>query len=133
MLTLFFFDCVAEAADRVDEFFGEAAVDFFAEVSDVHIYDAAFCIGGVRPDAVEDHVAGEDAAGVGHEILEKLEFGLGEVNQIVAAFDLERAWVEFEIPDLQFAISGSGLAEAGFDARNEFVAGKRLGDVVIGT
>src|SRR4051794_13292465 len=67
-------EAVADAAhrDEVLRLLG-VALELLAQVADVDVHRPRVAVGGVAPDAGEQHVAGEDATGAAGEGREDLE------------------------------------------------------------
>ena len=63
------------------------ALDLLAQVSDVDVDGARVAIGGVAPEAVEDHRAAEYAARVAGEDREDLELHVGEPHRLAPDLD----------------------------------------------
>src|SRR5512135_3312319 len=69
-----FFQCVADAADRVDELGGESVLDFPTEAIDHHIDNIGFAVEVDVPDMLHEDDPGEDPALVSKQILKQLKF-----------------------------------------------------------
>src|SRR5947208_1402057 len=93
----------------------------------------------VAPDAREEHVAGEDAAGVAGQRLEDLELHEGQLDVGAAHANRALGGVDLEVDDLQGRLLLERLgarhpraAQGGPHARPELAQRERLGDVVVG-
>src|SRR3954447_21347429 len=115
------------------------ALELLAQVADVDVDRPRIAERRVAPDARQQHVAGEDAAGAGGQRLEDLELDEGEVDVGAADADGALERVELEVDDVQRLVLVDGLgarhpraAQRGPDARAELPQRERLGDVVVG-
>ncbi len=71
---------IADSADGADEGPVGFAIHFIAQAVDVHIHNIRGGVDAHLPDVVEDHGAGDDAAGVAAEVFEQGELLLGELE-----------------------------------------------------
>ena len=60
------------------------ALDLLAQVADVHVDRARVAVGGVAPDASQQHVAREHSPGAERQRLEDLELDEGRLHVLVA-------------------------------------------------
>src|SRR3569833_2176155 len=88
----------AHGADRVGEL---AAVDRLAQAADVHVDRALVDIDIRTPDAVEQLLAREYAAGPLHEEFEQAIFGRPEIDGLAAARHALLLAVEFDVANVE--------------------------------
>src|SRR4051794_27330029 len=60
-------------------------LDLLPQVADVHVDGARVAVGGIAPDAREQHVAGEDAPGGARQRGEDLELDVGGGDDLAVA------------------------------------------------
>ena len=81
-----------------------------------------------------DHGAGEHAARVAHEIVEKSEFARGQVDLFASPRDGSPGGIERQIIDAQerrFRFRAS--SQQGPHPRHQFLEGEGFGQIVVGT
>jgi len=95
--------------------------------------------GGIEthaPYVVENHGAGDDAAGVAAEIFEKRELLAGELQLALAAMRLAADKIEFEVGDAQargLLLRGYAAAKKVTQTGEKFGQRKGLGEIVVAT
>ncbi len=124
---------IADAAECVDEFEVEVAVDLGSQAADHDIDDIGLGVEAIVPDVFEDESFGYGAAGVAHEVFQELELTGLELDFFPGAVDGAIDEIEFEVSDLEgggfgFAV---GASDEGLDAGEEFTEGERLDHVVV--
>ena len=125
---------IADAANGADERVLGFAVDFVAQAMDVDVDDVGGGVDAHLPDVIEDHGAGDDAAGVAAEVFEESEFLLGELELDAGAAGFAADEVDFEIGDAEaggFRLAGGAAAEQSAKTSLEFGDGEGLGHVVV--
>lgn len=124
---------VAGEAHGADERGLEAGVDLFAEAGDEDFHGAGVVFVLALPDALGKLAAGECASGFLHEDFEQLEFAGRKWNDFSGACDAAAAQIHLEVGDLKGIGDGGdrGATAEGFDAREQFLHGKGLGQVVV--
>ncbi len=88
------------------------------------------------PDGAEPAGVGDGEAGVGHQVVEKVEFLGSEVDDLAGFADHAALGVEFDFADLDGRVGGLGgglaVAAGGANSGGEFAEGEGFGDVVVG-
>ena len=137
-------EAVADAADGLDGVAdGRVVFELGAQVADVDVDGAGVAVVLVAPDALEQLVAREGAAGVRDEELQELVLLGRQGDGLVVEPCLIRGEVEPQAADGQALFSrlvlaaalldAGGTAQHGLDAREQLAHGEGLDDVVIGT
>jgi|SRR5579859_2107587 len=129
------FEKIAGAANGLQEtrIFG-IGFDFFAQAADADVHAAQGEELFAAPDGGDELLAGEDAAGVRSEVIEKAEFEQAGGDVFVGAGDavgveMDAQMVEFEG---QASCGGRfGAPEKKFDAGDKFARAERFGDVIV--
>ena len=126
-------ECVADAADGVDELGFAGEFDFGAEQTHEGVEGIAFDIAREAPNGIEERVAGDDVARAAEEHFEESVFGAGEGDAARAALGFAGGGVEGEIGAAEDGGAGDiAAAGDGADAGEEDVEGEGLGEVVVG-
>jgi len=127
---------IAHTSEGSDEGSSALGVDFAAKPVDVDVDDIGVWLDAHAPDLIEDHGAGDDAAGVAAEIFEQDEFLRGEGEGLAGAGGLAAEEVELEIEDAEAGGLGwrggfppEQIAQAG----EQLGHGERLGEVIVAT
>src|SRR5579863_1489950 len=88
---------VAGAAHRADRVLLAAGIEQFAQTPDVHVDRALVDIDVAAPDAVEQLLAREHAAGMLEEEFEQAIFGRPEIDGAAGASDTSLLAIEFDV------------------------------------
>src|SRR6202158_3282393 len=80
-------EAIPGAAHGVDQLGRKAAVDLAAQAADMGLDDIGLRVEVKFPDVLQQHSAGDDAAGVAHEIFEKLELLRLQLDALPGARD----------------------------------------------
>src|SRR5260221_3181616 len=113
----------------------EALVDLVTQVVNVDIHDIGECVQVVAPDCVNDLCAREYPAWMGHQVFQQRKLFGRQLDDATAAACLVPHQVERQIThhELRGLIKTTIPAtQQGVDARQEFLHGERLGEVIIG-
>src|SRR5204863_5135627 len=113
--------------------FGKALVDLAPEARDVHVDDVGLRVEVVVPDVLEQHRAGDDLAGMLHEVFEQPELARLQHDGLAGARHLVGEAVEREVADAVAGglLLGGGPAHQRLDAGEQLGVGVRLGEVVV--
>ena len=79
----------------------EVFVDFAAQARDVDVNDVGLRVKVVFPHFFEEHGAGDDLAGVAHQVFEQAEFARLQVDFAAAARDFALEAIELQVGDFQ--------------------------------
>ncbi len=79
-----FAEDIARAAHRLDDTMLSVGLDFLAQVAHIDLDNIALAAEVIAPDAVVDHLAGENLVGVAHKEVEQIVLFCGEFNATVA-------------------------------------------------
>ena len=93
------------------------ALDLFAQVADVDIDRARVAVGGVTPDAGQEHVAREYPARGAGQRREDLELDVGQLGVLAADAHRSLGEVDPQRPDLQRGLVGGRSQPAGSSRR----------------
>ncbi len=110
------------------------AVDLVAQPVYVDVHDVGGGVEAHLPDVVEDHAAGDDAAGIAAEVLEEGKLLLGELQFGAAAVGFAPDEIELEVCDAKaggFRLVRRAAPEKRTQAGNDFCDSEGLGEVVI--
>ena len=113
-------------------------LELLAQVADVHVDRARVAVGGVAPDALEQHRAAEHAAGVARERGQDLELHVGEPHGLVARGHLAALEVDHQLAladrllELLVGLRQRRAPQHGLHAAAELAHREGLGDVVVG-
>src|SRR5436190_10375465 len=126
-------EAVADAAHRLDARIMPGRRQRETQPADVNVDGALFDEYVVAPDVVEQARARIDAPGVGDQELQQPEFGGPEIDLAPADRYAVRGRIEPDPGDLDHFVVELRRAPADhrLDARQQFAAGERLGDIVI--
>src|SRR5215470_11506511 len=115
-------ETVPHAADGMDQRIGLLIVDLATHASDIDVDDIGRGIEVKIPHVLQQHRAGDDAAFVADQILQKLEFPRKQRNVLAATVGGARDQVDREIADPQDGILRHGLASPAerFKPRQQF-------------
>src|ERR1700690_3060468 len=108
--------------------------DFFADAANINVDGARGDICRVTPDRIEQLVAGKNAPGMPHEVIEQAEFGSRGWDLFAAHGKRHGGGINVNLVDL----GGQGrqgtleTAQDGLYAGHKFARAEGLGDVVIG-
>src|SRR5579883_706886 len=135
------FQNIPHAAHRLDQTRRTGDIlDFFPQVSHVHLDDIRFTQKIIAPYAVENGLAIQHLARMTHKQVEKIIFGRGQFDLAVAAQHLARGGIQLEVAELQdlllcrTAIVAPAPALATQNRahpRDQLLEAKRLGQVVV--
>src|SRR6516165_11603860 len=94
-------ESIAASSDRMNQRLFGAALELGPEPIDVYLDDVggAFPVG--FPQALAQHLACDDLAGVAHEHFQDAELGRGKIDFHAAARDAPRRQIEDQVADLQ--------------------------------
>ena len=133
-------EAVAHAAHGEDQL-GRLGLglELLAQVADVHVDRARVAVGGVAPDALEQHRAAEHPARGARQRGEDLELDVGEPHALAAhrttrrfSKSICRSPSSIGSSKLLLGRRQRGAAQHGLDAAAELAHRERLGDVVVG-
>ena len=96
---------------------------------------ARIAVGAVAPDRAQELLAVEQASGIGHQRIEKLELGEREAHRLAVHRHLALRAIERDRPDDEHLVphrSRAGPPEHGADPASQLGQAERLGDIVIG-
>ena len=126
------YEAVAGVADGLDVTSGGGA-ELCSEAADVDVDGAGAAVVVVAPDAVEEGVAGDDVAGVGHEVAKELVLHIGEGDGLTGDQRLEVGEVQSEVAGGEKAgwVGAAAAAEGLADARDELVRVDRGEDEIL--
>jgi hypothetical protein len=134
MVGLAVFEDIANSAQSADEGLLAVAVDLAAQPVDVDVYDVGVGLNAHAPDILEDHGAGDDAAGVAAKVLEEDELLGSELEELAGARSFAAEEVELKIKNMEAGClprGGRVAAEKIAQAGEEFSKREGLGEVVI--
>src|SRR5436305_11323811 len=80
-------DHVSGPADRLQHRLVETLVDLGSEPRDMDVDDVGLRVEMIVPDILEQHRAGDDVAGIAHQIFKQLEFARLERDRLAGAAD----------------------------------------------
>src|SRR5262249_45057661 len=125
---------VARAAHGADRVLLAAGIEQFAQASDMHVDGALVDIDVAAPDAVEQLLAREHAAGMLKEKLQQPVFGRPEIDRTSGAGDAALLAVELDIAESEHGGEpfGAGAPEQALHPREQLGHRERLDDVVVG-
>ena len=104
-----------------------------AEVGDEDVDRVRLIERVISPDLFEQALARDDEAAIPHQVLEQLEFPLGEFDLAVATHGFLRVRVEPQVTDREQGRTARRMApEQGADARQQFGPLEGLDQVVVG-
>src|SRR6516164_5456898 len=126
---------VASAAHRVEERLREALVDFRSQSRNVHVDDICLRIEMIIPDIFQQHRAGDDLAGMPHEIFEQAKLPGLQLYFLAGATYFVRQAVQLQIGYAvnRFLAAAAAPSRQRLDARQQFGKGIRLGQIIVAT
>src|SRR5438067_3491623 len=127
--------CIARAAHGADRVLFAAGIEQFAQAADVHVYGALVDIDVAAPDAVEQLLATEDAAGMLQEKLQQAILCRAEIDRSARTRDAAFFAVEFDVAIGQDGGEALGTCppQQALHPREKFRHRERLDDVIVGT
>jgi hypothetical protein len=136
MIGLAVFENIAHTSQRPNEGSTPIRVYLPAKTVDVYLDDVGIRLYPHTPDFIEDHGAGDNAAGVSAQILQKNEFPRRQIQDLAASGSLTPEQIQFQIEHSQ----ASGLGDRRVVSLHQIAQpgqqfGKRewLGQVIVAT
>src|SRR5262245_44920845 len=126
---------VTDPAHRADQRGPRAVIDLAPQAVDHDIHDVRPAVELHVPDVLDDQDPRENAILVAHEVFQKLEFFVGQLDVALPAFHLPGETIDSQIVDLQHRAPlalGPRPPHESPDARQELGERERLGQIVVG-